>query len=623
MPTVLRVLLSVLFLMVMAIFLTWFVVWRQEMCDTEAAWEFVTQKSLIFVYSTVIIFFTLCVISAALWRPFLGAGIVFSVLSVLTFIHMQKMQSRSEPLFPEDLLLADQAGHIAQFVDPWLIVRLVLGIVLILLGAGLLEFCTRRTIGRNRMKTPWWEKYALLPRISFTMLSLVALVLSTSFLVNHEMDGFAEDLKVHFGVWDPKDDYRQNGLIFSFLYFMGDTSVAEPTDYSEDNIRKIAEHYEKIKRDDKERKSLDEVADNIIVILNETFYDPEILADYYPHNGGDVVPNLHKIFRNYPSGYMYSPVYGGGTANAEFEVMTGLTTYCAATIPYVNTIPKLRSIGSVASWAKQNGFETTAIHAYDGTMYKRNVVYQKMGYDTFIADKDMQHTAKENGHGYISDSETYKEVLDVLKDGEKSHLIGVVTMQNHIPYGVAGYDKLNFGLTVPAAQQLNLAAWFESLHKSDEYLGEFLSELDKLEQKTVVLWFGDHAAGVLDELNVSEDGGERDLTRLTPYFIYANFEIESDYTVAEVKKINQKLGFDLSTKGIDLPVTTPNCLLNTMYNVLNAEKTPLMYVLDEVCTVAPILMRSYSKDDEVDEEKINDYKLINYDILNGKHYWPE
>lgn len=623
MPAILRILLSVLFLMTASVFLTWFIIWRQYMCDVDVAWNFVTQKPLIFTYSIVIIFFILCVVSAILWRPFLGTGIAFSVLSVLTFIHMQKTQLRSEPLFPEDLLLADQAGNIVQFVDPWLITRLVLGIILILIGSGLLEFCAQRTIGRNRQKMSWWEKYAVLPRISFAMLSLVALVLSTSFLINHEMDGFAEDIGLEFQVWNPKEDCRQNGLIASFVYFMGDTSVAEPADYNEANMKKVAEHYEKIKQEDGTRKSLEEVADNIVVILDETFYDPEILAEYYPHVGGDVVPNLHKIFKNYPSGYMYSPVYGGGTANAEFEVMTGLSTYWTSTIPYTNTIPKLRGIGSVASWAKQNGFETTAIHAYDGTMYKRNVVYQKMGYDEFIDENEMTHTEKENGKGYISDRETYKEVLDVLKDGEGSHMVGVVTMQNHMPYNSAGFSEFNYQLKVPAQQQGELGAWFESLHRADEYLGEFLDELDKLEAKTVVLWFGDHAAGVLDELNVSEDASERDLTRLTPYFIYANFEIESNYTVAEVKKINQKLGFDLPTKGIDLPVTTPNCLLNTMYNVLNAEKTPLMYVLDEVCTTAPILMRSYSKDNEIDEEKLNAYKLINYDILNGKHYWLE
>jgi hypothetical protein len=154
-----------------------------------------------------------------------------------------------------------------------------------------------------------------------------------------------------------------------------------------------------------------------------------------------------------------------------------------------------------------------------------------------------------------------------------------------------------------------------------------LEALDQLDERTVVLWFGDHAAGVLDAYAKSDTKSERDLAQLTPYFVYANFEVKSPFTVQEVAEINQALGFDFPTRGVNLPTTTPNCLANTMYNVMQAEKPVLQYLLDVVCEESPILARKYYdvSDDspaKIDTATLQEYELVNYDVLSGEYYWP-
>ncbi len=628
-PAIVRLLLAVIFLVGVSIFCTWFILWRQQMADTTKTWEFINENPRIFWYSSLLIFLMVAAVSAAVWGVFLGSGICFGIFSVITYIHMQKFQFRAAPLLPEDFAMADQAGGLINFVDIWGIVRLVVGVIFIIVGAIFLEYSARRIFGRKNIKQlPWWERFSMIPRVSLTLVALVGFILAADPIVrrNEETAFGIPWLGVEFEAWNQTSNYEWNGFVIGFLYNLGRASVDEPKDYNEERIAEIAKHYQaKKEEDDANREDLDKVVDNLIIILDETFYDPELLDKYYPHTGGDPLPNLREIFKKYPSGYMYSPEYGGGTANVEFEVMTGLSNYWANTTPYVEIVPKLTGLTSAVSIAKDAGFKATAIHASNGSMYKRNLVYPKLGYDVFYDSSTMKHTDRENGISwYISDEAVYKEILDVLKEDDDKKMIGVATMQNHTPYITAWYEDIQFWVSSEKYRD-DLLYNIQSLHNSDKYLGEFLAELDKLEEKTAVLWFGDHAAALLDDYILSDDKSERDLAHLTPFFIYTNFDTEGLFTEEEVKKMNAETGFTLPTKGVDLPITSPNCLSNELYDILGIKKPSLYYLVSEVCAETPILTRAYYESGIAGEvsEALKDYELVNYDILNGKYYWPE
>lgn len=275
---------------------------------------------------------------------------------------------------------------------------------------------------------------------------------------------------------------------------------------------------------------------------------------------------------------------------------------------------------NAASWAKDYGFDTTAIHSYDGSMYKRNLVYNRFGIETFLDKDKMKNQEHDYSSIYINDQSVFNEILDLLEGNDESQMIMAVTMMNHIPYDSAGYPTLDYRLRGEGNRMLE--ANFQSLHYADKYLGEFIEALDDLDERTVVLWFGDHATGLLDEYYTSDDKDERDLAQLTPYFIYANFDIESLWTARQAATLNKELGFTYPTKGVDLPTTTPNCLLNTMYNILGVEKPALFYLVDEVCEETPILMSKYFAGNTPEmTEALLEYQLVNYDVLSGKHYW--
>lgn len=620
MPAILRIPCVVLFLTMAAWLFTFFILYRTNSCSLVAMKEFVRSKPTVTAYNFLIVFSLLAVLTAITWRPFLSFGIFFCAISVITFIHIQKFQLRAEPLLPEEFQLADAAGDLIKFVDIGEIYKLVAGVILILIGSCLAEYYIRKFVGKDKSQMPLWESSAIVPRLTFTMSGLAMLMAVANPIIQRQNYDWTE---ANFLAWNQADNYAENGFIIGFLYNMGKATIPAPTDYSESEMQKIAEKYTNMKLADTTRKDWVDEVDNVIIILAETFYDPELLKKYYDHYGGDITPNLHKIFQEYPSGYMYSPEYGGGTANVEFEIQTGLSNFWVQSYPYVNLVSKLEKLYGAANWGKTFGYETTAVHSYNSIMYKRSIVYPILGYNDFIDSSKMKYQEHEFDSPLINDRSIYNEIIDILKSSDEPQMIGAVTMQNHSPYAQSLYPELDFPLKDKVITAYDIESNFQSLHTSDQYLGEFLDKLDKLDERTVVLWFGDHAMGMLDKYKNSDDKNDQDTARFTPYFIYANFDIESLYTVKEVADMNAKLGFKFNNiRGVNLPTTTPNCLQNTLYDVLNIQKPALMYLVDQVCQETPVLAPVYfAGASPTLTTALHEYELVNYDMLLGKQYW--
>lgn len=630
-PAIVRIPFAIALLVGTSLLFTWYTFLRQFDWDFGRVSSFMTDYAGQYYLTWGIIFCAMGVMAALTWKVFFTIGASFSLLSILTFVNSQKINMRGAPFLPDDLRMTGNLGQIANFADRDAIMRLVIGVILVLLATILLEVFARKTFGRDLKGKPWWERHVIIPRFTYGLVAMAGLVSLTTPLLKQKPVSWVQGMELV--EWNQSINYETNGIVIGFVNNLGRMEIPEPEGYSEATMREIAERYEAKKSADKTtRKPLTEIADRVIVILDETFYDPELLTKYYPHGGGEVLPNLHKLFRNYPSGYMYSPEYGGNTANVEFEVQTGLTNYWANTIPYVTALTKTNGVMSVASITKNLGYETTAIHSYDGSMYKRNLVYPLLGYNDFITQDEMKHRDKEPGpqddaYLYLNNHAIFQEVLDILENGPEHQMVGVITMQNHNPYWFATYPKWEFpmtGDTGGGGGDYSRNNNYQSLHEADKYLAEFLDELKKSDEKTVVLWFGDHAAGLFEKYIESENKNDRDTIHLTPYFVWTNFETEDLYTTAEVREHNSKLGITIpsSIRGVDLPTTTPNCLQNTMYNLLGAEKPAFFYLLDEVCTTTPILAHSYLEEkDPVTTQAMKDYQLVNYDVLAGKHYW--
>ena len=598
-----------------ALFLTWFLEYRYFINNTFRAWDFLYGSPVVFLYNALILFFCMALILVITHRLGVTIGATWITLIIITYIHINKFNSRETPLLPEDFALADQASTLTDFIDIGGLMRLIGAILLVIILTILFEIFLAKKLNLvyKSSAKKILKRNMIAPRVFLGIITIFAIMSSTAFARHNNGERYeATFLGTRFTAWNQNTNYSDNGFILGFLYNLQKLKVSEPEGYSESAIADIKQQYTDLaEKENKNRIDPSEDDVNVVIILNESFYDPSVsfngksFTDYYQHDGGDITPNLHRIESQYPHGHMYSLDYGGGTANIEFEAFTSLTNFWINAVPYTSLVPKAGEIPSVARTFKDKNYLTTAIHPYNGGMYKRNISLENEGFDTFITEKEMKYTDTDSSNGYINDNSAYKQTLDVLKSSDRNQMIGLITMQNHTPYLTDGYASLDFPVTntnLDEDHKKSITAYYQSLHLSDQYLGEFIDELNKLDKKVVVLFFGDHSAGLFDLTNSNVEKSVRDLSRVTPYFLYANY--------------------DNAFESRDLPTTTPNCMMNTLYNQLGWQKDAQYYLIDQVCAEEPILTNAYLEDRELSKALVlKKYELLTYDILSGKQYW--
>ena len=632
-----RILLRLFLIVLTSVLIIFFIEWRFFGNDFERAFNFAFVDSTpVFFYNVLLLFFIELVISSLFKTALTGPGVTFILAIIVSYINSSKYIFRGQPLLPEDFMLADQTGTLTKFIDFSSLVKTVLACLLVVGLILLLNHLSRKIFGSiKEEKGGFFRKNFRLLRVVSLAVGIFGFITGTGFVRNHSGERTVEVawLNTTLVAWNQQLNYENNGFILGFMYNWEKFEMQEPEGYSKGKIAEIKEEYT---LEDSDKTDLEDLDVNIITILNESFFDPNIISDYYPYSKNtnltknsmgipvtdDVIPTIRNLIsnsekaRNFATGQMYSTDYGGGTANIEFEIDTTMTNYWVNTVPFVDLFPHVDSVPSVASSLKTAGYDTVAIHPFNGGMYKRNIALTKEGLDEFITEDEMEFRDHDDNRQYINDRSAYRETLKTLEEHKEKTYISLITMQNHSGYGAEDYSTRSYILSeAPKAgenktpfsndEKGTIEVYLETLHNSDYYLSEFLDELEKSDEKTVVLFYGDHAPGILTRVNDALDKETRDLAKTTPYFIWANFEFPNKTTAK-------------------LPKTTPNCLSVTTLTLLNVNKPDFMNLAEAACADTPILTPSYFGDAGFEEsETLHNYQLYIYDVLGGKRYWYE
>ena len=272
---------------------------------------------------------------------------------------------------------------------------------------------------------------------------------------------------------------------------------------------------------------------NLIVIMNETLAD--LPAIYGFETDTDVFPNIHSM-DNAVRGKVLTSVYGGGTANTEYEFLTGNSLYFLppGSSPYVQYMGSVQQ--SLAWKLKELGYQTAAYHPYLPISYRRSSVYPLLGLDAFYSEEDsLPH--EEYLRTYVSDRADFKNVIHLYEEREpgRPFFMFNVTMQNHGGYSE---DEPAVDVTVmPVDQELQTPQMLEYLsliRESDAAFKELTVYFSEAEEDTVILMFGDHQPsmdeGVSEFMDqkLEERDGELDSQRryYASFILWANFDIQ-------------------------------------------------------------------------------------------------
>ena len=518
------------------------------------------------------------------------------ILGMATY---EKMLQRNEPVYPSDLKMLTEATFLLEMLNGRTLAALSLVFLLFL---AFVLYSLRQAKSKKTVKLGWKSRVLILITTS------MALGYAGQFQQEGNLLKKAYDRTAYWIPYSQQMNYYNTGFVAGFLYNLSAAPMELPADYSQEKIDVLKATYQQLADEINTNRTVALPETNVIYIMNESFADPLELVGLDLQT--DPIPFTRALMDTSYSGELLSQGYGGGTANIEFEALTGFSMEPFAaniTTPYTQFLSSRDNFPSIVSRLEQAGFRTTAIHPYNTTMYKRLENYEALGFDTFLYEDTMANTAKLDTNPYISDAAAYAEITAILKASAEKDFIHLVTMQNHTPY----QDKYT---ATPSAAETGIVSqsirnYLQDLQYSDQALAELLATLQEWDEPTIVVFWGDHWPSVFGEelyaLNTLQNMHE------TPLFIYSN--------TPEVHK--------------DLGVTSPLYFLPEVLELSSSRVTAfealLMALQEQVPAFEKALYVNGNTGEYVSSREglseqarslLADYDLIQYDTTTGNRY---
>lgn len=394
-----------------------------------------------------------------------------------------------------------------------------------------------------------------------------------------------------------------NGLFLNFAGLLRDSHVSAPESYDPAALDNMAQQYDV-------GSEPGEDLPNILVIMNESYADFRILGSDLPTNI-EVTPFADSLKENTIRGYALSSIFGGKTANSEFECLTGLSmaNLPAGSVPYQFYIQQ--DTFSLAHLLNRFGYRTVSTHPYFSSGWGRTTAYPLLGFaeSDFLESYPQQDLIRE----YVSDRELYAQMLDILDQEQDSPLfLFAISMQNHGDYT---YEEENYSQTVflegmegsysMAEQYLTL------LHESDNAMKDLITALENSDRKTIVLFFGDHFPQVEGDFFQELHGGSFDtlsqqmLQYTVPFYIWANFDIPEQEV--ECTSLNYLSRYLLEAAG--LPLSPLHSFLKDMEQQIPAINA-YGYYSRQAGTYLP-----FSEAEGEEAQWLEDYACLQYNSL--------
>lgn len=357
-------------------------------------------------------------------------------------------------------------------------------------------------------------------------------------------------LGVHFGAF-PRyfdnlvDAYDQYGFAACFTATLGNMGVSKPSDYSTEIVTGIVEEIdEETPHVFSSEDNLDHP--NVIYLQLESLFDVNtVIGSRYSE---DPTPNFNRLSRECPSGELYVPSIGGGTANTEFEMLSGLNIdfFGAGEYPYT-TILHETTCETIAYNLRAQGYSATALHNHTGTFYGRNEVYSRLGFDHFVSLEYMPYVTYTEV-GWAQDGVMADEIMKALKASGERDFIMAITVESHGKYDENYVYHAGDPEILELPEQINanrFASYLHLIHETDAFLGKLIDKLEKFDEPTVCVIYGDH----LPSLDLTADVLTTNNLYASRYIIWNNYGAEFEAPDVQAYRVSANLLKQLGIPG--------------------------------------------------------------------------
>ena len=542
-------------------------------------------------------------------------------------VNFYTLQLRGEPFLPWDLMQVSEAAGVAAAAGIHIQTSMVVSIVIIVLLVVVSFFLYR---GRQKLN---WK-----PRVAGFLASAAATcgLLFGVFL----QPAVTQAIGIVPDAWMQDRYYRYYGVITSFLTNLTNLEISKPEGYSEEAVNEILDDTEAAQKYSTASlypgsygatTSADETAKKptIIYVMDESYWDVSELEQYGFQFDTDVSANLHALQQTSASGRAYSPSFGGGTCDVEFEALTG---YSASFLPngskpYQQHVTK--PMFSLPNYLKlTQGYQTAAVHCFWAKYWSRDTAYPNLGFDTFLSLEQMTHVNKVRRHywtsGLVTDDSMADQIIQQYEKMKASSdapvFLHAVTMQNHTNYNKDNYpDDVRVKVTEhPAGLKASTIGALEDfatgIRDADAMLGKLTQYFSQVDEPVILVFWGDHYNPIDSNYDVFTSSGYASDSSADPRLHQTTLLMWSNYTDKPVD-LGTIAAYDISPVmmnlyGLEQPLYFQ--LLNRQLQVADRANTRgTVMNLDGTTTQTPSsLQESWSQK----------HWLLQYDLMFGKGY---
>ena len=464
------------------------------------AWEYMTGKPLVFAYNAAMIFTTSLIVYLFRRRCFWRVVVAIFWL-ILGIINGVLLSTRVTPFTGADLHLITDAMELLDRYLPKagvVAICILMGIFVLLL----LWLLIRGPKYRGKLKYRYNIPLILVGVLAFgglTQLALEKRVLSNYFG------------NIAFA-------YEDYGYPYCLATTIFNTGISCPRDYSEEEIARI----------EKTEKNLPETKEgdypNIIFLQLESFFDPTLVN--YLKLSEDPIPNFRRLMEEYSSGYYKVPSVGAGTANTEFESITGMSMHYfgPGEYPY-KSILKETTCESAAYVLKNLGYSTHAIHNHEANFYGRKTIFPNLGFDTFTSAEYMPEENQTNELGWVKDSILTDEIMKCLEYSEEPDYIYTISVQGHGAYPeepILEDPEITVSGAPTEESNCQWEYYVNQIHEMDKFIQELVNTLAEYPEDVVLVMYGDH----LPTMGLGVEDLDNKYLFQTEYVIWDNFGLK-------------------------------------------------------------------------------------------------
>lgn len=464
-----------------------------------AAWTYMTERPLVFLYNAGMIFTTFLLVYLVRRRCFLRVLLTMFWLT-LGIVNGVLLLSRVTPFTGPDLQLIGDAVEVSQkYLPLWGMI--LAGVSLFVAAVILLYLFFKGPRYRGKMR------YKL--TIPMVIVGVVAMGGVTKLALEKRV------LSNYFG--NIAFAYEDYGYPYCLVTTIFNTGISQPQDYSDTEIKKIMNSGKKLDETGEERP-------NIIFLQLESFFDPTLVN--YLNISQDPIPNFRSLMKEYSSGYYKVPSVGAGTANTEFESITGMSMHYfgPGEYPY-KSILKETTCESAPYILKDLGYSAFAIHNHEANFYGRKTIFPNLGFDVFISSEYMEEEDEKNPLGWVKDKVLTKSIMDCLESTDTPDYIYTISVQGHGAYPDEPLlEEPVITVSGASSQEANYRweYYCNQIYEMDQFVKELTDTLAEYEEDVILVMYGDH----LPTMGLQVEDLENKYLFQTEYVIWDNMGLE-------------------------------------------------------------------------------------------------